>query len=612
MFSGGRAVPLTPRWAGAILVVVLFCAPLFVGLGRSDFHGDEPIYAFGVDVMLQTGDWWTPRSIPDETAPFLEKPPLKFWIVAAGIRSGLLPHNEFGQRFWDALFGAIAFLYVYLIGVRLGGPVCGIVAVFTLFVHRPLLLVHGLRSHNMEAALLLSYCGGVHHAIAWSSTESPLSRSLHVTAVVSFFVLGFMTKFVAAVFLPAILILTCARSAAWRARLREDWLAWTAAAAAACAVVAPWFVYQSTIRGHEFWQVLLTEHVYRRMTSFLEPAHVQPWDFYVRAIHAEIANNKTIVPAICGAIALAVVTVRRRWDPGVLVLSWFIVPVTAISFGTSKLYHYTYPFLPPLALATGYLPGLLLGRDPLVTRAFARLRTRLTLRGWTDRLGAHLTAFRWIAAGLAVPILGLAVVTLLSGRVVLEIGDLTLLRNSSIVRPALLGTALLLMARGSASDRRGLLTLLLLAALPLGAYGETLRALTEGTAPVRSLAECLDDRGSARAPRAVYVHADDPGYWEYVYYFRRVGWQHPRERPAERLPRKLFTPEEQQPVLLSVDDYTRLERSLAEDEAGSRRDPEIPPGVDLREVARVRLDGERILLLPGEYASCAARATGIR
>ena len=36
---------------------------------------------------------------------FLEKPPLKFWIVAAPIRAGLLPHDEFGLRFWDAVFG---------------------------------------------------------------------------------------------------------------------------------------------------------------------------------------------------------------------------------------------------------------------------------------------------------------------------------------------------------------------------------------------------------------------------------------------------------------------------------------------------------------------------
>jgi 4-amino-4-deoxy-L-arabinose transferase-like glycosyltransferase len=227
--------------------------------------------------MLETGDWWTPRSIPDETAPFFEKPPLKFWIVAAGIRSGLLPHDEFGQRFWDALFGALAVLYVYAIGVRLGGPVSGVVAAFTLFVHRPLLLQHGLRTQNMEAALLLCYCGGVYHALAWSAASNRIARTLHPFAVVLFFVLGFMTKFVAALFLPALLVLMVVAFPAWRARLRADWRPWLAAVVLGGAIVAPWFIYQHAAHGERFWQVLLSEHVYKRMTAFLESAHVQPW-----------------------------------------------------------------------------------------------------------------------------------------------------------------------------------------------------------------------------------------------------------------------------------------------------------------------------------------------
>ena len=99
------------------LVLALFCLPLFIGLGREDIRDDEAIYSFAVERILETGDWLEPKSIPNETWAFLEKPPLKFWIVAAPIRFGLLPHNEFGIRFWDALFGALSFVYVFLIGI---------------------------------------------------------------------------------------------------------------------------------------------------------------------------------------------------------------------------------------------------------------------------------------------------------------------------------------------------------------------------------------------------------------------------------------------------------------------------------------------------------------
>ena len=74
------------------LVLILFCLPLFVRLGQTDLENDEAIYSFAVDRILETGEWLTPKASPSEDAAFLEKPPLKMWIVAAGIRSGLLPH----------------------------------------------------------------------------------------------------------------------------------------------------------------------------------------------------------------------------------------------------------------------------------------------------------------------------------------------------------------------------------------------------------------------------------------------------------------------------------------------------------------------------------------
>ena len=65
-------------WLWLALVIGLFCVPLFLGLGRTDLENDESIYLFAVEVMVTHGDWLTPKSLPSETDPFLEKPPLKF------------------------------------------------------------------------------------------------------------------------------------------------------------------------------------------------------------------------------------------------------------------------------------------------------------------------------------------------------------------------------------------------------------------------------------------------------------------------------------------------------------------------------------------------------
>jgi 4-amino-4-deoxy-L-arabinose transferase-like glycosyltransferase len=134
--------------------------------------------------MVKDGDWLTPKSAPSESEPFFEKPPLKFWIVALPIKAGLLPANEFGMRFWDAVMGSVAFLYVFAIGRRLAGPICGFAASSFCSRTRPLVLAHGLRTNNMEAAVFLAYAAAIYHFMAWR-TSGPDDRG-HIFAMASF------------------------------------------------------------------------------------------------------------------------------------------------------------------------------------------------------------------------------------------------------------------------------------------------------------------------------------------------------------------------------------------------------------------------------------------
>ncbi|MCX6550132.1 MAG: glycosyltransferase family 39 protein, partial [Acidobacteria bacterium] len=347
--------PLASGRLWLVLVGALFCLPLFIGLGRTDLQSDEAIYSFGVDVMVADGDWLTPKSCPSADIAFLEKPPLKFWIVAAPIRLGLLPDNEFGLRFWDAAFGGLAFLYLFAIGCRIGGPMCGISAVLLLFVHRPLLFEHGLRSNNMEASLVLAYCGGLYHFLMWRSSTEHARGRVHVLAVTLYFVLGFMTKFVAALFLPAIIAAVLLWRRTDRSWLAQRWRVLLGAAALGGLLIAPWFVYQHLRFGAAFWEDILGAAVYTRLTASLNPEHVQPWHFYFNSIWNELVAARTELWTLGGLGLLLWQTWRKKWIDGATILIWFALPMAVISVGTSKLYHYAYPFLPPLAVAGGYL-----------------------------------------------------------------------------------------------------------------------------------------------------------------------------------------------------------------------------------------------------------------
>jgi 4-amino-4-deoxy-L-arabinose transferase-like glycosyltransferase len=342
--GAGGASRTSGRWLAAVLV--FFCLPLFVNLGQSDLDNDEAIYSYAVDRMTATGDWLVPRMIATADGPFLEKPPLKFWLVALSQRAGLLPSNEFGLRFWDALFGALSFVYVFLIGSWLLGPACGFLAVLILFAHAPLVFSHGLRSNTMDAALVLAYCGGVYHylaavrlkvrldpdpaiARAQSFVASGFSRTRDPFAVALYFVLGFMTKFVAILFLPLILASTTLFVPEHRRALARGWRTWMLAAFVAAALIAPWFAFAAGRFGQPFWHTIFGVHVYQRFTSVLDPGHLHPWHYYFSQMYAFWESGALVLIA-AGIVLTAGWTARRyaRWT--VVLMVWAVLPLVVI------------------------------------------------------------------------------------------------------------------------------------------------------------------------------------------------------------------------------------------------------------------------------------------
>jgi 4-amino-4-deoxy-L-arabinose transferase-like glycosyltransferase len=337
---------------GLIAVVGLFCVPLFVGLDRWDLANDESIYSYSVDRILETGEWLTPRLIPED-GPFLEKPPLKFWMVAGLIQSGLLPQNALGMRALDAVFGALAFVYVFALGRRLSGPLCGVIAVLVLFTFDLLLVDHGLRSNNMEAALVLAYCGGIYHFARWEDADAAGRRLPHALAVAGFFVLGFMTKFVAALFLPVVAAAAFAVQPGALSRLRAGWRDWGLAALLVLAATAPWFVYEAVHEGDALWQTMFGVHVYTRFTSSLNPEHLHPWHYYYSMTWLVFSRAGSQWLALVGLATLAATALTGRPWLARLLFIWWLLPFALISLGSSKLIHYAYPFLPPIALGAG-------------------------------------------------------------------------------------------------------------------------------------------------------------------------------------------------------------------------------------------------------------------
>jgi 4-amino-4-deoxy-L-arabinose transferase-like glycosyltransferase len=603
-----------PSFAAISAVLLLFCVPLFVGLGRTDLQNDEAIYSYAVDRILETGQWLTPRSIHND-GPFFEKPPLKFWLTAASIRFGMLPHDEMGLRFIDAVFGSIAFLYVYALGRWLGGGVCGFISVLVLFTVDRLLFDHGLRSNNMDAALVLSYSAGIYHFARWAEARTRWGGLAHALAVGVYFVLGFMTKFVAALFLPPICALALLlRSDAWR-RVRSGWVDWIVSGAVVAAGTLPWFLYENG-RSSILWKIMLDQHVYTRFTGALDPAHLQPWHFYFTQMWTELSRAGSVWIVVAGALTLAVEACRGGSWLARLMLVWAFFPIALISLGTSKLFHYTYPFLPPLALGAGFasvkfiraVNGWRGDGVPSWLRSPAPLRN---MRSPRVRVAIQQTML--VGGSLACVIAGWTAGT---GRL-WQLEEVNGLTSASLATPVLAAAFMFWVGDYLPVVFRPIAVLALAMTLPILAYPGEIGRLNTVRHPLKAARDCaVAVRGTGiELGTGVYNAGNLVVYHSYYYYLRHLGrWRSAEHPDTNELRQRLFEPGRQTLVLMSRSDYEALahrhtvapglSESVADQSSGP---PVLEPPEGTPASIGVAAEEDIAILLPAPFKVCAAR-----
>jgi hypothetical protein len=444
----------------------------------------------------------------------------------------------------------------------------------------------------MEAPLLLSYCAGMYHFMRW--IEGSRQPRLHSFAVSLAFVLGFMTKFVAALFLPMICAVASVMIPVARARFLARWRDWTWPALTAALLTAPWFVYESMIFGRFFWDVILGAHIVTRFTSSLDPTHLEPWYFYFTRTWDEF-NGYQFASAVA-LVALIVTAWRGQPWQMRLLLVWWLLPLTLMSLGTSKLFHYAYPFLPPIPLAVGWLASTVmdLARGPW--ESFMADRFRRPAPGGAARY----QFLRAAALFLAVIAIALAVASAIYGQIVWTIGGVKLLQNSTVIRPLLIAALLTTLAGKTSVASRTLGAVLLILVLPVLTYTGRLNPVTTVDSRLRTIRWCVrsvheSDRSAAvgvlNADRSHANHSD------YYYLFRVGPWLEPETIDVETVQRRLFAPGEQIPVRVTRATYPVWQQQFSSDSPARH----LPPGVVV---------GDSVFLFPGPYSPCAAAAAG--
>ncbi len=395
-----------------------------------------------------------------------------------------------------------------------------------------------------------------------------------------------------------------------RARLVQDWRAWLGAAGARGRVVRA-VVHLRAGPGSDrsCGKRSSASTCCRRFTGFLDPTHVHPWNYY---LHDDVAGVRAPAGAVAGGRRLhhaAGAGVRRRWLEGAVVLMWAIVPMAIISAGTSKLYHYAYPFLPPLAIAGGYrrVAGRDAGARAAPTGARAESRTPLTSVAAASKSGHAAVCCasgglfsscwrrprqsrrrRWADCASTST-------------------DTTLLSNSGVLRPVLLIVVVALGTRTSARVGRLVVALLVLNAMPLAAYREQLeaaarRASTRCARPPNACSGCSAESG---AGAGLFVDVPEGNLASALLLLSSRAAARPRDNSVRSGHRPLPAAIRPRPRPILMSDVTWREYL----ERRARRilrpvgAPELsPPMVSFLNT---------VLLLPGPYVACSSEA-GLR
>ena len=358
-------------WLPALCLVALAGLLLFWKLGATSFRdGDEATYAQCAREMLSRGDY---LNILYRGEPFLEKPPLKIWLIALGYR--LFGINELGARFSSALFALGTVAITILLGRRLFGATAGLLAGIILLSSVQFIHQHCGRTAELEPETTFLYLASM--ACLWLARRD--CRWFYGLAAT----LGALVMTKGPVVIPA-LVTAAILLATERPRVKIAGRIAILSCLIFVAIAVPWHVYQLVVRGSAFRSAYLDAHILGRffgnpptgvsgnvvgITSQSAVAFYGPVVF-----HSLFPWSALLLPALAFQVWD---TVRRRSDGARLLVAWIAVFALTIGISKGKLSWYIIPVLPALAISIAEFLPRLLGQRPrwlgfgLIAAAFA-------------------------------------------------------------------------------------------------------------------------------------------------------------------------------------------------------------------------------------------------
>lgn len=336
------------RSARAAVVLVCIAAGLLrmgCSLDTCLHPWDERYHALVAKHSIE--DPLVPRLYGDSALPFnetnwtqagvwLHKPPMATWLMAGSL--GLFGNEVWAARLPSVLLGCIGAYLCFALGRLVVSPRVGILAsvLWALNGHLIELASGRTATDHVDALLVVLVLAGVLCAVMMAR-KSSFGWSVACGFITG---LGFLTKAWPAMLvlaLAAVLLYSCSTASVSK---RMSLMAF--AALTMLVIVLPWHVYLN-----DRFQDLVRIESNAQWAHFTQDVedHARPWHYYLTQfpmIHGEAAPIALLVAAA--------VLWRKRFEYGMLLLVWVVVPFALFSMATSKMPAYTAMCAPAIFL----------------------------------------------------------------------------------------------------------------------------------------------------------------------------------------------------------------------------------------------------------------------
>jgi 4-amino-4-deoxy-L-arabinose transferase-like glycosyltransferase len=340
-------------WDGVLLLAAFIL--LTFGIGQYGlFEPHEGHFAGVAREMVLRGDWISPHL---NGAPYLNKPPLLYWLIAASY--SLFGIHEFAARLPVALasWGGVAIAWLW--GRQLWGIIAGRVVALLLSISVGwFIFAHQILIDELLATLLLGmiYC-------LWQLAQSPQSKGWFIGTYL------FLGLAVLAKGILALVFWGGGRLAL--SFTRRDWRTlWTLrplmGLGLVTAMVVPWFVgvEQANPGFVQYW--FLNEHFKRALDTRWPPDYsvskISPWG-YILVSALWCLPWIVVWPSALtmahehwrrGQRPIASIESRELSEALTLLFVLAVLPIVLFLPMSSRLYYYSLPMVPPLAMVSAW------------------------------------------------------------------------------------------------------------------------------------------------------------------------------------------------------------------------------------------------------------------